>query len=179
MCVPLSTAEGAIGALEVINRRGGGLFERPTRGAAAKPWRAGRAGDRQRATGRGLVEQQRIRRELDLARKIQKSLLPRRRRGNFPLIGMNLPAHEISGDFYDYFDLADGRIAFVIGDISGKGLDAALLMVRAASLLRWAARTGIAPREVVGARERGDVRDHARRPFRLRAGRLVRSPRPA
>uniref|UniRef100_UPI0032203205 ATP-binding SpoIIE family protein phosphatase n=1 Tax=Rudaea sp. TaxID=2136325 RepID=UPI0032203205 len=46
---------------------------------------------------------------------------------------------------YDYFDLADGRLAFFIGDISGKGLDAAFLMVRVASLLRWSGRAAPAP----------------------------------
>jgi sigma-B regulation protein RsbU (phosphoserine phosphatase) len=74
-----------------------------------------------------------------------KMLLPKRRRGKFPLIGINLPAHEISGGFYDWPDLPDGRIAFVIGDISGKGLDAAFLMVRVASLLRWSGKDGLAP----------------------------------
>ena len=88
-----------------------------------------------------------MRREFDLARRMQKSLLPKRRRDGFPLIGMNLPAHEISGDFYDYFDLADGRIGFFIGDVSGKGLDAALLMVRVASLLRWVGKDGTPPSE--------------------------------
>jgi phosphoserine phosphatase RsbU/P len=145
ICVPLTTAEGPVGALEVINRRGGELFELSdavlletvAAPAALAVNNARLADDR--------VEQQRIRRELELARRTQKSLLPKRRRGDFPLIGINLPAHEISGDFYDYFDLADGRIAFLIGDISGKGLDAAVLMVRAASLLRWAGKEGLAP----------------------------------
>ena len=146
LCVPLATAHGAIGAIEVINRRGGGLFDAadaeilrliaaPTSLAIHNAQLAGT-----------IVEQQRIRRELDLARTIQKSLLPKRRRGRFPLIGVNLPAHEISGDFYDYFDLPDGRTAFFIGDISGKGLDAAFLMVRVASLLRWSGKEAPAPR---------------------------------
>ena len=146
LCVPLATAHGPIGAIEVINRRGGGLFDAadaeilrliaaPTALAIHNAQLAGT-----------IVEQQRIRREVDLARSIQKSLLPKRRRGRFPLIGVNLPAHEISGDFYDYFDLPDGRIAFFIGDISGKGLDAAFLMVRVASLLRWAGKEALAPR---------------------------------
>ena len=56
-----------------------------------------------------MLEQQRLRREFDLARRLQRSLLPRRRRDGFPVIGVNRPAHEISGDFYDYFDLPDGR----------------------------------------------------------------------
>jgi sigma-B regulation protein RsbU (phosphoserine phosphatase) len=145
ICVPLTTGEGPIGAIEVINRRGGGLFEiedavllETVAAPAALAINNARLVD-------GMVEQQRIRRELDLARRMQKMLLPKRRRGKFPLIGINLPAHEISGDFYDYFDLPDGRIAFVIGDISGKGLDAAFLMVRVASLLRWSGKDGLAP----------------------------------
>jgi len=145
LCAPLSTGKGAIGALEVINRRDGSLFS----SADAEILRVIAApaalaiGNAQLASG--LIEQQRIRRELELARKIQRSLLPRRRRGDFPIIGVNLPAHEISGDFYDYFDLDDGRVAFVIGDISGKGLDAAFLMVRVASLLRWCGKSGVSP----------------------------------
>lgn len=145
LCTPLSTAQGAIGALEVINRRDGSLFD----AADAEILRLIAApaalaiGNAQLA--QGLIEQQRIKRELTLARHIQKSLLPRRRRGEFPVIGVNLPAHEISGDFYDFFDLDDGRIAFVIGDISGKGLDAAFLMVRVASLLRWCGKAAPTP----------------------------------
>jgi sigma-B regulation protein RsbU (phosphoserine phosphatase) len=145
ICVPLTTGEGPIGAIEVINRRGGGLFEiedavllETVAAPAALAINNARLVD-------SLVEQQRIRRELDLARRMQRMLLPKRRRGKFPLIGINLPAHEISGDFYDYFDLPDGRIAFVIGDISGKGLDAAFLMVRVASLLRWSGKEGLPP----------------------------------
>jgi len=145
LCVPLATAQGPIGALEVINRRGGGLFD----AADAEILRLIAAPTslaiHNAQLAASIVEQQRIRRELELARSIQKSLLPKRRRGKFPLIGVNLPAHEISGDFYDYFDLPDGRIAFLIGDISGKGLDAAFLMVRVASLLRWVGNDAPAP----------------------------------
>jgi phosphoserine phosphatase RsbU/P len=147
LCAPLSTGNGAIGALEVINRRGGGLFDAEDAEVLrviAAP--AALAINNARLV-HDLVEQQRMRRELDLARKIQKSLLPHRRRDRFPLIGVNLPAHEISGDFYDYFDLPDGRIAFFIGDISGKGLDAAFLMVRVASLLRWSGKEAPAPKK--------------------------------
>lgn len=147
LCAPLSTARGAIGALEVINRRDGGLFDTADaeilRVIAAPAALA--IGNAQLA--HGLVEQQRIKRELDLARRMQRSMLPRRRRGAFPLRGVNLPAHEISGDFYDFFDLPDGRLAFVIGDVSGKGLDASFLMVRAAGLLRWVGAQAPRPAE--------------------------------
>jgi len=145
LCAPLSTAAGPIGALEVVNRRDGGAFtaaDAEVLRLLAAPTALAINNARM---ANDLLEQQRMKREFDLARKLQKSLLPKRRRDAFPVVGVNLPAHEISGDFYDYFELADGRIGFVIGDISGKGLDAALLMIRAASLLRWAGKDGIAP----------------------------------
>lgn len=145
VCAPLATANGPIGALEIVNRRDGAPFsaaDAELLGIIAAP--AALAINNARMAG-NLLEQQRLKREFDLARRLQKSLLPRRRRDNFPVIGVNRPAHEISGDFYDYFELADGRVGFLVGDISGKGLDAALLMVRTASLLRWAGKDGLAP----------------------------------
>jgi sigma-B regulation protein RsbU (phosphoserine phosphatase) len=145
LCAPLSTARGAIGALEVINRRDGGLFDAADAEILRVIAAPAALAIHNAQLAHSLVEQQRIKRELELARKIQKSMLPKRRRGGFPLLGVNLPAHEISGDFYDYFDLPDGRIAFIIGDVSGKGLDAAFLMVRVASLLRWAGKHAPTP----------------------------------
>ena len=47
----------------------------------------------------------------------------------------------MSGDFYDFFELADGRIYFGLGDVSGKGMDAALLMSKTASLFRCLGKT--------------------------------------
>jgi sigma-B regulation protein RsbU (phosphoserine phosphatase) len=145
LCAPLATARGVIGALEVINRRDGGLFDEDDAEILRLVAAPAALAISNAQLAYGLVEQQRIKRELELARKIQKSMLPKRRRGAFPLLGVNLPAHEISGDFYDFFDLPDGRLGFLIGDISGKGLDAAFLMVRVASLLRWVGKRAPAP----------------------------------
>ena len=77
-----------------------------------------------------------LNRELELAREIQKSLLPPLRDDGFPVCGINLSARNLSGDFYDYFQLDDGRIYFNLGDVSGKGANAALLMAKASSLFR-------------------------------------------
>jgi len=145
LCAPLSTAAGPIGVLEVVNRRDGSVFRAEDAEVLRLIAAPTALAINNARMANDLVEQQRMKREFDLARRLQKSLLPKRRRGGFPVVGVNLPAHEISGDFYDYFELADGRIGFVVGDISGKGLDAALLMIRAASLLRWAGKDGVAP----------------------------------
>ncbi len=147
LSAPLATARGPIGVVEVINKRDGGEFDSHDLDVLRLLAAPTALAVRNAHMALALVEQQRIKRELEMARRLQKSLFPKRRRGKFPLLGINLPANEISGDFYDYFDLPDGRIAFVIGDVSGKGLNAAFLMVRTASLLRWAGKDGLAPAE--------------------------------
>ncbi|MCB1607697.1 MAG: SpoIIE family protein phosphatase [Xanthomonadales bacterium] len=144
LCAPLTTGEGAIGALQVLNKRGGELFnshDRDILRLLAVPTTLALSNAR---LAEDLMEQERIRREFQLARQMQKDLLPRREK-DCPVVGINMPAREISGDFYDHFQLADGRIAFCVGDVSGKGMDAALLMVRASSLLRWAGKEGTPP----------------------------------
>ena len=82
------------------------------------------------------MEQERIARELELAREIQCSLLPKPPGDDSPVHGLNLPAREVSGDFFQFFPLADGSILFCLGDVSGKGAHAALFMARTASLFR-------------------------------------------
>ena len=73
--------------------------------------------------------------ELELAREIQASLLPKEQ-DNLPVHGINISAKELSGDFYDFFKLDDGRILFNLGDVSGKGMHAAMLMAKTSSLFR-------------------------------------------
>lgn len=147
LCAPLATAKGPIGALEVVNKRSGGSFSADDAEILRLVAAPTSLAINNARMANELVQQARMKREFDLARRMQKSLLPKRRRDGFPLLGVNLPAHEISGDFYDYFDLPDGRIGFFIGDVSGKGLDAALLMVRVASLLRWVGKDSTPPSE--------------------------------
>lgn len=77
-----------------------------------------------------------LNREIELAREIQRSLLPAPMGPDGPVIGINVPARQLSGDFYDFFTLKDGSILFNVGDVSGKGMNAALLMAKATSLFR-------------------------------------------
>jgi len=82
----------------------------------------------------------RLRRELELAREVQRSLLPDEAEQLPGIVGLNVSAREVSGDFYDFFRLPDGRIAFCLADVSGKGMNAALLMAKTASLFRCLGR---------------------------------------
>jgi serine phosphatase RsbU (regulator of sigma subunit) len=85
-----------------------------------------------------VVEQERLRRELELSRLIQNEMLPRAplRLGAAEIKGVSIPAREVGGDFFNYFALADGRLALLVGDVSGKGVSAALLMANVQATLR-------------------------------------------
>lgn len=84
------------------------------------------------------VGQERIRRELELGRQIQHDMLPRTplRLGLTEVKGVSVPAREVGGDFFNYFQLQDGTIALLVGDVSGKGVGAALLMANIQAALR-------------------------------------------
>lgn len=102
------------------------------------------------------IEQQndRLRRGLALARDIQIGLLPDRPPWNVDEIAVfarSLPAYEVGGDFYTYLALSEGRAAIAIGDISGKGVGAALLMALTASAVESQGRQIEHPAEVLAA----------------------------
>jgi phosphoserine phosphatase RsbU/P len=84
------------------------------------------------------VEQERLKRELELSRLIQTEMLPRfpLRLGTAEIKGVSIPAREVGGDFFNYFALPDGRLALLVGDVSGKGVSAALLMANVQATLR-------------------------------------------
>jgi sigma-B regulation protein RsbU (phosphoserine phosphatase) len=137
LCAPMSVKDRRVGAIELVNKRSGdGLFSEEDRHVLQSlASSAALAIINARLTGQ-LIEQERLRRELELAAEIQRSLLPPRRAADFPVCGVNRPARSVSGDFYDIFPLPDGRICFNVGDVSGKGMNAALLMMKTASLYR-------------------------------------------
>lgn len=77
-----------------------------------------------------LVERERMHKELEMCRKIQDELLPRQsfHSGVVEVKGVSIPAREVGGDFFNYFPMPNRTMALLIGDVSGKGLPAALLM---------------------------------------------------
>ena len=85
-----------------------------------------------------LLEQERLRKELELGRRIQEEMLPHDRlRVSFAEAkGLSIPAREVGGDFFNYFPLHDGQAALIVGDVSGKGVGAALLMANLQATLR-------------------------------------------
>lgn len=96
------------------------------------------------------LERERIEQELRTAQDIQRTFLPK----DVPVfIGWQIapyyqPAREVGGDFYDFLLFGDGRLGLVIGDVTDKGIPAALVMTAARTMLRTAAQENASPGEV-------------------------------
>ena len=88
-------------------------------------------------------EKRRIDRDLDVARDIQRILLPNAAPAfeGFEIAGLNIPASQVSGDYYDYIALDDQSLGIAIADVSGKGVPASLIMAMCRSVLRSVARS--------------------------------------
>jgi len=141
LCAPLLVQGECIGALELINKRSGdGLFSARDRHLVTAIASSAALAIRTARMAAALVEQERVRKELELAREIQLGLLPAPANEDFPVAGVNIPAREVSGDFYDFLLLDDRNIYFNLADVSGKGMNAALLMAKTSSLLRCLAK---------------------------------------
>jgi PAS domain S-box-containing protein len=89
-------------------------------------------------------ERQRIEQELQVARLIQQTLLPKSLPGlpGYDIAAYYQPAREVGGDFYDFLELEDSRLGLVVGDVSGKGVPAALVMAITRTMLHAAYRLG-------------------------------------
>jgi sigma-B regulation protein RsbU (phosphoserine phosphatase) len=142
LCTPMTVHTEKIGAIELVNKRDdSGLFSEMDLLMLQTLASAAAMAIHNAHMAEDLVKQERVSRELELATEMQRSLLPAARPAPFPICGINLPAYEMSGDFYDFFELNDGRIYFSLGDVSGKGMDAALLMSKTSSLFRCLGKT--------------------------------------
>ncbi len=99
------------------------------------------------------LREERLRQELRLARDIQQAFLPTDFElfadGDPELFARVHPAREVSGDLYDFFRLPDGRLAFFLGDVSGKGMPAALFMIAVRTLIRHLTPSASSPADLL------------------------------
>ena len=115
---------------------------------------------------RSAVEQERIKRELELGRQIQAEMLPHAplRLGLTEIQGVSVPAREVGGDFFNYFQVANGEVALLVGDVSGKGVGAALLMANIQASLRTRLALGQDLSAIAGAIDR-DIEENSPGPL--------------
>lgn len=99
-------------------------------------------------------QKQHIESELNIASRIQRDMLPMifpayPERQEIDIFASMSPAKQVGGDFYDFFLITPNKLCFVIGDVSGKGIPAALFMVISKTLLKSEAMTDISPAEIL------------------------------
>jgi phosphoserine phosphatase RsbU/P len=140
MACPLISQNNLLGVAEVVNRRDGRpfdekdlhMFETFCNGVAVAVQNA--------QMHRELLHNQRVQQQLEMASTIQQGFLPRSfslDNERFEISAINLPASMVGGDFYDCIELRPGLYGITIGDVSGKGMPAALYMARLISDFRF------------------------------------------
>jgi sigma-B regulation protein RsbU (phosphoserine phosphatase) len=136
ICIPLRAANKTIGALQVLNKPGGFTPEDAELLGLMAVYAASAIQTERLRTD--AEEARLLRRELDIARDVQMKLLPR----SFPPVpgieytGFCRSARFVGGDYFDLLPLENGDFAFTLGDVSGKGIPAAVLMASIHTLLR-------------------------------------------
>jgi sigma-B regulation protein RsbU (phosphoserine phosphatase) len=110
-----------------------------------------KAYDELKAAQEQLIEKERMERELQVAADIQMSILPDRLplHPHLDFGGRILPARQVGGDFYDVFDLGDGKFGILIGDVADKGVPSAIFMARAHALIIAEADSVTSPGDVL------------------------------
>lgn len=133
--VPLRVRDDAVGVLNINSQRSNSFLGEDTDVAQAFADQAGVAIQNARAYE---LQAQIYQAELDTARAIQNSLLPQEPPpfSQLETTFRFLPARTVSGDYYQYYTLPDGRLGIAVGDVSGKGIPAALLMAVVSTALR-------------------------------------------
>jgi sigma-B regulation protein RsbU (phosphoserine phosphatase) len=142
-----STPSLAHKMLQVLSRRLRDSHDHTVRDLHEKNERLAAAYAELQAAQAQIIAQETLLRELRVARGIQESMLPHSlpQLGGVDLGARMLSARDVGGDFYDFYPLPDGRLVISIGDVSGKGVPAALFMALACSLLRAEAARGSEP----------------------------------
>lgn len=151
MCVPLRVKDKMTGLLYVDSKASAKEFsDKDLTLFKALAGQVAQAVDNARLL-QHYVEKQRMQEELHVAQQIQQSLLPRGglQAPGLDIAGLSVPCQETSGDYFDYVKRTGGRLGLVIGDVSGHGLAAALLMSTARAFLRAFAATEVNPAELV------------------------------
>jgi len=137
LCSPLIAANECIGVIHCLNKKTNDkLFIEDDRKLLETLSAPAALAIRNAKMAQEMIEKNKIQKEVEIVGEIQKSLLSKNKKENFPIAGINIPAKVVSGDFYNFSDLGDGMYGFGVADVSGKGIKSSLLMSKASSLYR-------------------------------------------
>ena len=137
LCSPLIAANECLGVIHCLNKKTENkLFIEDDRKLLETLSAPAALAIRNAKMAKEMIEKNKIQKEVEIVGEIQRSLLSKNKKDNFPIAGINIPAKVVSGDFYNFTDLGDGKYGFGVADVSGKGIKSSLLMSKASSLYR-------------------------------------------
>ena len=142
LCSPLIVSDECIGVIHCLNKKTNNkLFEENDRKLLETLSGPAALAINNAKMAKDLVDKNRMQKEIEIVGEIQKTLLSQNKKENFPIAGINIPAKVVSGDYYNFSDLGDGKFGFGVADVSGKGIKSSLLMSKASSLYRCLSKT--------------------------------------
>ncbi len=143
LCSPLIAANECIGVIHCLNKKTGNkLFEESDRKLLETLSAPAALAIRNAKMAKELIDKNRMQKEIEIVGEIQKNLLSQNKKEEeFPIAGINIPAKVVSGDFYNFSELGNGKFGFGVADVSGKGIKSSLLMSKASSLYRCLSKT--------------------------------------
>jgi len=149
LCVPLTIMSELIGILTIYNKRGEtGFTEDDARLVSIIGAQAAQIIDNAKL----VKEKNSMAEQLDLAYAIQSNLLPKSPPGlpGYDIAGRSDPAQSVGGDYFDWIPIDDNSLALCLGDVSGKGLPASLLMANVQATLRGQTLIDAEPSDRIG-----------------------------
>ena len=150
LCSPLIAANECIGVIHCLNKKTNDkLFIEDDRKLLETLSAPAALAIRNAKMAKEMIEKNKIQKEVEIVGEIQKSLLSKNKDEKFPISGINIPAKVVSGDFYNFSDLGEGKYGFGVADVSGKGIKSSLLMSKASSLYRCLSKTNFSASELL------------------------------
>ena len=150
LCSPLIAANECLGVIHCLNKKTETkLFIEDDRQLLETLSSPAAMAIRNAKMAKEMIEKNKIQKEVEIVGEIQKSLLSQNKKDPFPIAGINIPAKVVSGDFYNFSDLGDGKYGFGVADVSGKGIKSSLLMSKASSLYRCLSKTNFSAADLL------------------------------
>ena len=151
LCAPLIAANECLGVIHCSNKKTAlKLFVENDRKLLETLSAPAALAIRNAKMASEMVEKNKIQKEVEIVGDIQKSLLSENSEDtNFPIAGLNIPAKVVSGDFYNFTDLGNGKYGFGVADVSGKGIKSSLLMSKASSLYSCLSKTNFSTSDLL------------------------------
>ena len=150
LCSPLIAANECLGVIHCLNKKTETkLFIEDDRQLLETLSSPAAMAIRNAKMAKEMVEKNKIQKEVEIVGEIQKSLLSQNKKDPFPIAGINIPAKVVSGDFYNFSEIGDGKYGFGVADVSGKGIKSSLLMSKASSLYRCLSKTNFSAADLL------------------------------